>query len=428
MPRRAQWREGTHISFRYIKWLTAVVGLATFVLGGQLTWAQPPPPLKIYLDADFTVHTNSAMSIERGIRTALDEVENTLVGRAVQLLRKDHRGSTPRSLHHLKQFLTDPQALLVFSGLHSPPLLANREFINTQGILTLDPWAAAGPITRHPSKENWIFRLSIDDSKAGYTIVKHAIEADGFRKPFLLLEDTGWGKSNERTMRQAIKAHQKAGVRLAGLAWFNWTLGASQAKRILTTVHDSGADVILFVGGEPDGITFTKALLSFPKTKPIPIRSHWGITGGNFPQVITASMRKNLDLAFIQTSFSFLSQPLSTQGQQVLKRAQRLFPNAIPNPQAMKAPAGFIHAYDLTKLLIAAVQQTGLTHEMKKDQANIRTKLEHLTKPVTGLIKTYRRPFGAFTPATPDAHEALSTEDFTMGRYSEEGAIHLLRK
>ncbi len=403
-----------------------VFGVSIWFLGAHVATAQAPSPLKLYIDADFTVHSTSAISIEQGIRTALDEIDNLLATHPVEVIKKDHRGSSPRSLQHLKQFLVDPQALAVFAGLHSPPLLANREYINTQGILTLDPWAAAGPITRYPSKENWIFRLSIDDSKAGYTIVKHAIEVDGFRHPFLLLEDTGWGKSNERTMRKAIETYKRTGADLAGLAWFNWTLGASQAKRILTKIYHSNADVILFVGGEPDGLTFTKSLLSFPQDKRLPIRSHWGITGGDFPLVINQAMRTQLDLAFIQTRFSFIGQSIHSMGQQVFQRAKKLFPTIITTPKSIKAPTGFIHGYDLTKLLIAAIKQTDLTQDMTTNRKNIRTALENLKEPVTGLIKTYHKPFGIFSPKNPDAHEALSSEDFVMGHYGNDGEILLL--
>lgn len=395
-------------------------------LGPQCSWAQDAAPLRIYLDADFSVHKAAGVAIEQGILTALDEVNNQLGGHRVELVRKDHRGSTPRSLHHLKQFLDDPKALLVFSGLHSPPVLANREFINTQGILVLDPWAAAGPITRYPSKENWIFRLSIDDSKAGFVIVNHVIQVDKFRRPFLLLEDTGWGKSNDLTMRKAITSYKQQGVSLVGQEWFNWGLGSAQAKRILKIIHQSDADVILFVGGEPDGKMFAKALLNFPDNVRLPIRSHWGITGGNFPDEITVDMRKKLDLAFIQTKFSFVNQPNHPLGRQVIQRAQKIFPTSIHGAVDIEAPTGFIHAYDLTKLLIAAAQQVGLSGDPQQDRANLRMALENLQQPVKGLIKTYHHPFSEFSEKNLDAHEALSSKDFVMGQYGDLGEIRLL--
>jgi len=136
----------------------------------------------IYLSADQSGAKASGKSIEQGIRTALAEVNNKIGNINVKLIIQNHRGSTPRAKKHLSQYLKDPDALVLFSGLHSPPLLANREFINKSGILVLDPWAAAGPITRYPSSENWIFRLSIDDSKAGYTITKFALSEGGIKK------------------------------------------------------------------------------------------------------------------------------------------------------------------------------------------------------------------------------------------------------
>ena len=130
----------------------------------------------IYLDADFSSVQTSSLSIKQGIVTALAEVDNQLQGFEFELILKDHRANSLRSKRNLEAFLADEQALMVFSGLHSPPLLVNKTFINENKILLLDPWAAGGPITRSETKENWIFRLSIDDSNAGRFISKKALE------------------------------------------------------------------------------------------------------------------------------------------------------------------------------------------------------------------------------------------------------------
>ncbi len=403
-----------------------VIVMGTCLLGSHVSWAATAAPITIHIDADFSLHKASSISIERGIQTALDEVGNELGNRPVEIVRKDHRGSTPRSSRNLKQFLKDSEALLVFTGLHSPPLLANREFINTNKILTLDPWAAAGPITRFPSEENWIFRLSIDDSKAGRAIVDHVVNVDGFKKPYLLLENTGWGKSNERTMLKAIKYYQKQGVISGGVEWFNWNLGAAQAKQILMKISDSGADVILLVANVPDGAQFLNVLLELPKDNQLPIRSHWGISGGDLTKLIPYDKRKGLDLAFLQTSFSFVSQPDNTFGQEVFRRAQQLFPQDLQTPTDLQAPAGFIHAYDLTKILIQTVKEVGLGKDMVTNRLTIRKGLENVKHPVKGLIKTYRKPFGVFDAKTPDAHEALSLGDMAMGRFGKHGEILLL--
>jgi branched-chain amino acid transport system substrate-binding protein len=166
-------------------------------------------------------------------------VGDRLGGFQAEIVPLDHRGNSRRSLRHLETFARDDRALALFAGLHSPPLLENRDYINRNEILVLDPWAAAGPITRPPEGENWIFRLSIDDARAGYVIAREAV-AEGFRRPYLLLEDTGWGKSNETTMTRALA---ELGVEPVGVEWFNWNLGATGARIILRKIADTGADV-----------------------------------------------------------------------------------------------------------------------------------------------------------------------------------------
>ena len=407
----------THLRLLYTTLLVACFGIT--VIGAE----SAPNVVRIYLDADRTGTKASGISIEQGIRTALSEVNNKLAGRDVELVIRDHRGNSRRSKGHLDEYLEDDRALAVFSGLHSPPLLANREFINKNGILLLDPWAAAGPITRPPSATNWIFRLSVDDSKAGYVIAKYAVEERSFKKPALLLEETGWGKSNEKTMKAALKQY---GIEPATTTWFNWNLKDTGARIMLREIAEGGADCIFLVANAPEGKTFARAMASLPEEMRLPICSHWGITGGDFPQVIDADLRARLDLHFIQTRFSFINNNESAFGTKVFQQAQELFPDSIKQRRDIKAPPGFIHAYDLTRILIAAVEQGELSDDMKRNRMQVREALEDLRTPVQGLIKTYDKPFSRYTEDHPDAHEALSQKDFMMARYGPNGEIILV--
>lgn len=375
----------------------------------------------IYLDADFSGATASSLAIQQGITTALAEVDNQIQGIEFGLILKDHRANSLRSRRNLEAFLADEQALMVFSGLHSPPLLANKSFINDNDILLLDPWAAAGPITRSASEKNWIFRLSIDDSNAGKFISKKAIE-QGFRKPYLLLEDTGWGRSNKITLTQALN---ESSVKPIGLSWFNWGVGMNHAKVLLRDIKASGADVIFFVGNSAEGVTFVNAMIELPQSTRLPIRSHWGITGGNFSEKVTASQREKIDLQFIQTNFSFINDNLSVTAKNVLALAVKSN-STIKHPTDIKAQTGFIHAYDLTKIVIAAIKQVKLTGDRNQDKSLIHHALEHLVQPVTGLLKTYKGPFTPYSKSQFNAHEALTIEDYAMGKYSPKDEIVLL--
>jgi branched-chain amino acid transport system substrate-binding protein len=375
----------------------------------------------IYLDADFTATKIASLSIQQGINVALAEENHRINGYQFEVIAKDHKGSSLRSKRNLESFLADSNALLVFSGLHSPPLLANKDFINNNHILVLNPWAAAGPITRTTNQNNWIFRLSIDDSNAGIFISKHAIK-EGFNKPYLLLEDTGWGRSNKNTMAKTLMADH---IKPKGTSWFNWGLGIHHAKLLLRTAKSSGADVIFFVGNASEGKTFAKAMLALEPELRLPIRSHWGITGGDFSTVITNEARQKLDLQFIQTKFSFLTQPQSLLAQKVLSQAITMYPS-IKTAKDIKAPTGFIHAYDLTKLLITAIKQSGLTGDKNHDINAIKLAIENLKNPVEGLIKQYKAPYSSYSLDNMNGHEALEQRDYAMGYYQIDNSIALL--
>ena len=376
----------------------------------------------IYLDADFSGSTKSSLAIQQGITTALAEVNSEIQGIQFELVIKDHRANSLRSRRNLERFIEDEQALMVFSGLHSPPLLANKSFINDNKILLLDPWAAAGPITRSSSAQNWIFRLSIDDSNAGRFISKKAI-AQGFKKPYLLLEDTGWGRSNEKTMTQAL---QESSIKPVGLSWFNWGEGSNHAKVLLRDIKASGADVIFFVGNSVEGVTFINAMAELPPSIHLPIRSHWGITGGDFTQKVPLAQREKIDLQFIQTNFSFMNDNLSTFAERVLALGIKSN-EGLKNKADIKAQTGFVHAYDLTKIVIAAIGQIELTGNKDQDKVLLHHALEHLVEPVQGLLKTYQRPFSPFSKHKLNAHEALNITDYSMGRYNSRDEVVLLK-
>ncbi len=374
--------------------------------------------LKIYLDADRSRHIASAQSIEMGIKTAFAEIDNTVQGYKVEFVTLDHRGNATRSKINMDKAFNDPQGLLVMAGMHSPPLIKNRAYINENKMLTLVPWAAGSPITRYPSVDNWVFRLSIDDTKAGYKIAGYALDK-GCAKPHLLLEQTPWGKSNQKIMSKAILDAVKE---KAPVTWFNWGLSEESARIKLRPIFEGGAQCILFVGNANDGVTFAKAILSIRADKRLPIFSHWGITGGDFATKVTADMHKNLDLTFIQSCFSFVSSQSTLLSESVFTNAQTLFPT-LTEPKALQAPSGFIHAYDLGKILITALSNVELSDNMAANRDTLKDVLENLPTPVQGLVKNYNKPFSVYSDEQNDAHEALGMDDFCMANYGPDNEI-----
>ncbi len=376
--------------------------------------------IKIYHDSDYSSHAESAESMKMGFLTALDEVDNRIGDYRIEFVEKNHRGNVVRSQRTMKQFLKDPEALFILGGLHSPPYLKFRQYINENEILLLLPWAAGGPITRHTEGTNWVFRLSVDDSKAGIRISDYAIRAENCETPHLLLEDTGWGKGNFRNMTGYFEKEKSL---TPAVTWFNWNTKASTAKVMLRDIANSGSDCLIFVGNAIEGTVFMRAIdeLGFD----FPVLSHWGITGGDFAEKLGPEILRNLDLHFLQTCFSFVSSTQTEFSESVFSRAQRLFPDTLTAYESLQAPTGFIHAYDLGRLVITAMSQLQLTDDMAENRRALRDKLEQLNEPVEGLVKTYQQPFMPFSPDNPDAHEALNLSDLCMAMYTPEGVIRV---
>ena len=399
------------------------IAAGLFGLISIFTQADDEKRLKIYLDADRSQHFESAHSIEMGIKSAFAGVNNTIQGHQVEFVLLDHRANSARSKMNMTHAFQDPDTLLVVAGMHSPPLIKNRTFINENAMLTLVPWAAGGPITRYPSTENWVFRLSVDDTKAGEVIAGYAIEKKGCRNPHLILEKTPWGESNRASISQYVKKQRQKTV---PITWFNWGISVANFKIKLREIIESSAECVIFVGNANDAATLAFAFLSVDGANNIPIYSHWGITGGKFHEELSEKQQKLLDITFIQTCFSFISSPETDASKNAMLIAKKLFPE-LRNGESLKAPVGFIHAYDLGLILIQALSQIELTQDIGKVRAELKRALENIEKPISGLVKNYKKPFSEFNEQNQDAHEALGMDDYCMAKYTNQGDIVLIQ-
>lgn len=390
----------------------------------SISLANSDKTLALYHDADWSNHIESSESIWRGVKTALSEIDYQIQGYKIKLVKVDHKGNVIRSRKNMADFLNDPQALALVSGLHSPPLIKYREYINENKLLTLVPWAAGGPITRYPSSDNWVFRVSLDDTKVGKILVGYALNDKKCKRPHLLLESTPWGDSNLGSMTRALK---QSGYKVVRSTRFDWNMKSYVAKDKISTIIAQGSDCILLVSNAIEGAEIAEAVNALQGQKTLPIISHWGITGGDFHTRINSTLRKNLDLSFVQSCFSFLQEPLSKKAQTVFTNAKNLFPDSIKNTRDIGSPVGFIHGYDATLLLIEALKTTSIGGDMVANREAVKVALENMQQPVQGLLKTYEQPFSVFSAENPDAHEALNYSDYCMAKYTEDDNIVLIK-
>ncbi len=378
-------------------------------------------PLELVIDADYSIAADGARAIESGVRAALEERDYRLGGLPVRVRSVDHRGNAKRSLATMKQYLDSDRALAMVGGIHSPPYLGNRDFINDAGILLLLPWSAAAPITRAgPGRTNWIFRLSVDDARAGDVLVGHAVDTRGCSRPALLLVDTSWGRSNRALLEAALA---RRGKTASAVVMFPSTIGAAAAASVAAGVSRSGADCAILLATAVDGAVLLPALHA--QGRDIRVISHWGILAGNFPAMTSPDVREAVRLEVLETcglraealGSAALARALATDA---ARPATRL--------SDIRGSVGFVHGHDLAQLLVAAADQIAerpdwIAGDIATRRGLLRDALEHLAAPVEGILRTYRTPFSPYRPDRPDSHEALGSDDLCMARFAADGTL-----
>ena len=362
------------------------------------------PPVLIGIDAEFgVVGSTSAQAIRLGAQIAVDEINaagGVLGGRPLALVDKDDRSVPARFIKNLQDFAADPAVVAVLCGKYSPVVVEAIPEIHQLKLPLLDPWAAADPITAHDFRPNYIFRLSLRDTWAMQVMIRHA-ERRGVRKIGLLVPNTEWGRSNLKAAETLDQTDPRFAI--VDTQWFNW--GDASLSEQYQILKKAGADGVIFVSNEREGIVFVKEIAALPQEQRLPIFAAWGITGGNFFAGAGSALR-DVDLAVVQTySFIGADNPVA---ERVIQAARR---HGIDGPRRIQSPVGVAHAYDLIHILARAIQIAGST-----DRSAIRDALERVTD-YAGLVKTYPQPF------TPDRHDALSLQEVFMARYAEDGAI-----
>jgi len=354
----------------------------------------------IGLDADMSLGSApSGLSIKRGLELAVREInkQGGVLGKKLTIMARDHGGISARGIANIKYFSKVKNLAAVMGGLHSPVALSELDIIHKERIIYLDPWAAATPIVENGRNPNYVFRVSVRDEYAGSFLVKQALKE--YKRVALLLENTGWGRSNHKGMTTALAENRLSPV---AVEWFNW--GEEDMTAQLARIENAGADVILLVANAPEGISVIKNMARRPEK--LPVISHWGITGGYFWENVNREL-ETVDLKFLQT-FSFMTQK-NRKTKEVVRKYFESYD--VDSPGKIISPVGTAHAYDLVHLLAKAIEKAG-----SLERPAIRDALERIES-YDGLVKEYSPPF------TTKMHDALNHNDFIMARYNRNGHI-----
>ncbi len=385
---------------------SVLVLVAVFCVGSVLASVPPDPAaadsvIRIGLNADMSsVNLDVGVALERGALLAIEEINERggVLGRQLELVVRDHRRNPARGEVNVRELAADPQLVAILGGKHTPVILAGLDTIHELGVPYLIAWAAGTPLIDHDHEPSYTFRLSVHDADAAGVLVEHAL-GRGFGRFGLLLEQTAWGRSNERALVEALAGSGLSPVRIE---WFSWS--QVDFEPALERFRRAGADVVIFVGNTPEGVWLLRSLQRQAPGERLPVVSHWGVTGAEFEQELESS-GEGVDVAVL-TTFSFAAPPYPERAAPLLERYLVRFTDGGGLRDVPAHPAT-AQAYDLTHVLARAIEEAGTT-----ERAAVRDALERVEYHA-GVMRDYAPPF------TPERHEALMPTDLRLARFED---------
>ncbi len=375
---------------RFLPRLAAVAAL--LALPAAADAAEPiPVGLVAALSGQSAV---SGEAITRGLSVAIDEINAAggVLGRPLVLVRRDDESNPGKGVAAARELIYRDHVAALFGGIDTPVSIALVPLANKEKMPFMGVWAAGTGITRNGASPNFVFRVSAVDALVDQRLLRYAATIAKAQHPGLMLINNPWGESNHKGLDAAAKA---AGMSLAGAESFE--VGDADMIPQLTRLKGAGADAIILVGNAAPAAVVIRSLDRMGWS--VPVISHWGISGGRFPELAGPSAEK---VAFVQTYSFFKPTP---KGEQVLAALEKAYP-AIKGPQDVIAPVGTANAYDAMHLLALAIAKAGST-----DGPAIQAALEALP-PYDGLIKRYAPAF------TATNHDALGADDYIMVHFA----------
>lgn len=369
-----------------------------------------PAPVRVGLSAELKMATSTSDdAIRLGMTLAIEDLNaagGVLGGRPLQLEVRDDRSVPSRGVENLRELAAMPDLVAVFGSRFSPVMTEMGLAAASVQCPIFSAWAAGNTVLDPSRKPDWAFRVSLNDTWAMDMLMGTARQ-EGLQRVGLLLPNSGWGRSCFKAAEAHAQAHP--GLNLLTPHWYNWG-GESSMTEPYLALRQAGMQALVLVANEPEGTLLCKAMLALPASARVPVLSHWGIAGGDFPSLLGEGLRE-LDLRVVQTSALQLARnPVAGRLHQ--RAAQKL---GVTDARRIPSLVGIGHAYDAMLILHRAIERARSTR-----REAIREALEQLD-PVEGVVRRYAPAF------TRERHEALAASDVILARWDVDGRLQRAR-
>jgi branched-chain amino acid transport system substrate-binding protein len=330
-------------------------------------------------DLSASPSAQSGQAAVLGMEAAIADINATggVLGRKLVLITRDDVSQPPKSIQNMSDLVDNEKVVAVFGPTNSGNAMAWKHIPNQKKIPVLGNVGSGTDITKpmSPGADNYMFRVSMVDRQQVAALMAYVKKNAATSKVVgLMAETTGYGQGGLKDMEE-IAALQ--GIKPAAIERFG--VGDTDMTSQLSKMKSAGVDtVVVWAQGTP----IAQLIRSMEKIN-------------YFPLTLTSWAADNI--TFYDAAGKTLAE-------------KPIFMRTVSETK-MKAPGSFsfaLHGYDSMLILTQAIKQANST-----DGAAVRAALEDLKAPVTGLLKTYDKPF------SKTDHEALTAKDLVWIRWKD---------
>ena len=370
----------------------ALIAAATFAAFSAGASAQD---IKLGYNGDLSASPSaqSGQAAVLGMEAAIADINAAggVLGKKLSLITRDDVSQPPKSIQNMSDLVDNEKVIAVFGPTNSGNAMAWKHIANQKKIPVLGNVGSGTDITKpmSPGADNYMFRVSMVDREQVAALMAYVKKNASTSKVIgFMAETTGYGQGGLKDMEEIAKLQ---GIKPAAIERFG--VGDTDMTSQLGKLKSAGVDtVIVWAQGTP----IAQLIRSMEKIN-------------YFPLTLTSWAADNI--TFYDAAGKTLAEKpifMRTVSESKTPAQQKLFDRI---GSKLKAPGSFsfaLHGYDSVLILTQAIKQANST-----DGSAIRLALEDLKTPVSGLLKTYDKPF------SKTSHEALTAKDLVWIRWKD---------
>ncbi|WP_374517052.1 ABC transporter substrate-binding protein [Undibacterium squillarum] len=378
---------------------TAVLAITSLSL---ISSAFAADPIRIGVSGPLTGGSAPmGVSMRDGVKLAVAEInaKGGLLGRQIQLVERDDEAKNERGVQVAQELINKEKVAATVGYINTGVALASQRFYQEAKIPVMNNVATGSVITKQflppEHKENYVFRVSANDTIQSAMIVEEAVGKRKLTKVAILADSTNYGQLGREDLEKALSAK---GMKAVTVEKFN--IKDVDMTPQLLKAKQAGAQAVLTYGIGPELAQIANGMEKL--NWKVPMIGSWTLSMANFLD----NAGKNGNGATMPQTF--IQDPNTPKRKAFIEAYQKAY-----KVERIPSPVSAAQGYDSVYLLAAAIRQAGTT-----DGVKVREALENLNEKVEGVVTTYVKPY------SHDDHEAIKPGIPVMGE-AKDGHIVL---